>query len=77
MGRIGQEAAVLAQDTELDGEAAEVLGTSVVRQDKGDVALRQSPVESQLFIRGMRRHKDGRTRRGVLKDAGSRGMLKD
>ena len=76
MGIVGQEAAVLAQDTELDGQAAEVLGTAVVRQDKGDVALRQRPVESQLFIRGMRRHEDGRTRRGVLQDAGSRGRLR-
>lgn len=75
MGIMGQDASGLAQDTEWDGSAAEVLGTAVVRQDTVDVALRQSPVESQRFIRGMRRHEDGRTRRGVRQDAGSRGRL--
>ena len=65
----GKKLTVLAQDTELDGQAAEVLRASMVRHDKVDVELRQGPIESQFFVRGMRWHEDGRTRRRVLEDA--------
>ena len=50
----GQELSVLAQNAELDGQAAEVLGPPMVCQDKIEIALRQGPVESQLFIREIR-----------------------
>ena len=64
---------MLPQHTELHGQAAEVLRTTMVGEDKVDVALGEGPIEGQFFIRGMRWHEDRRARRGVLEDAGRRG----
>ena len=55
----GEEAAVLPQDTELDGKAAEVL-LAPMRQDQANILLGQRPIKRQFLVRGMRWEGDGR-----------------
>ncbi len=66
----GQKPTVLAQDTELDGQAAQVLGAAMIGHDKVNVALRQGPIERQLLLGGIRGRERGGTRRAMAQDAG-------
>ena len=49
MGIGGEEAAVLAQDAELDGKAAEVL-LAPVRQDQAEILLGQRPIKREFLV---------------------------
>src|SRR6266446_403193 len=68
---VAENASVLAQHTELHGQAAQVLRPPMLGKDKSTIAFREGPVKGELLVGGMGRHQHRVARRRMLKDSGT------
>jgi hypothetical protein len=68
---VGEEPAVLAHHTELHGQAAQVLRSAMIGEDKINVAFGEGPIEGEFLIGGVWRYQDRRARGCVLEDTGT------